>query len=188
MTTYAPTFTPRLRVKYKCGGIAHSMQVRGPRGATLATMGGLVDPIANCFVALATYLYSDFSWISAEAALTDEESFAPVAVSGIIPVGGVPLVAQSAVNRIRGLTISGRAPGSRSRFTMFGLFFASSAMTDIGNNGVITGTEVAGMTTIAGIANSYFRANSGASAIWYNRGTYKVNDHLLKLVRRGTIS
>ena len=113
MTTYAPTFTPRLRVKYKCGGIAHSMQVRGPRGATLATMGGLVDPIANCFVALATYLYSDFSWISAEAALTDEESFAPVAVSGIIPVGGVPLVAQSAVNRIRGLTISGRAPGSR---------------------------------------------------------------------------
>jgi hypothetical protein len=187
MTTYAPTFTPRLRVKYKAGGISHSIQVRGPRGASLATMGGLVDPVANCFVALATYLFSDFAWISAEVALTDAESFAPVAVSGIIPVGGVTLATQSAIQRIRGLTISGRAPGSRSRFTIFGVVFAESASTDIGADGVSSGAEVAGLVTIAGIANTYFKANSGDNAIWYTRGTYKRNDHLLKLVRRGTI-
>jgi len=187
MTTYAPTFTPRLRVHYKGGRIAHAIQVRGARGASLAVMSGLVDPIANCFVALAAYLYSDFAWISAEVALTDEESFIPVPVSGIIPVGGIVLVAQSAVNRIRGLTVSGRAPGSRSRFTMFGLFFNGSADTDIAGDGTITATEVPGMNTIAGIANTYFKANSGSAAIWYNRGTYKQNDHLLKLVRRGTI-
>lgn len=187
MTTYAPTFTPRLRVKYTCGRIAHSIQVRGPRGASLSVMGGLVDPVANCFVALATYLFNDFAWVSAEVALTDSESFAPVPTSGIIPVGGVVLATQSAMQRIRGLTISGRAPGSRSRFTMFGLVFAESSTTDIGADGVITGAEVAGVTTIKGIADTYFKANSGASAIWYNRGTYKRNDHLLKLVRRGTI-
>jgi len=188
MTTFAPTFTPRLRVHYKCGGIGHAIQVRGARGASLATMTGLVDPVANCFVALATRLYSDFAWLSAEVALTDEESFIPVPVSGIIPVGGVVLLAQSAVNKIRGLTVSGRAPGSRSRMTFFGAEFSASSNTAEAADSVITATEFAGMNTIAGIANTYFHANSGAAAIWYNRGTYKVNDHLLKLVRRGIIT
>jgi len=187
MTTYAPTFTPRLRVHYFAGRIAHSIQVRGPRGSSLATMGGLVDPVANCFIALAANLYNDFAWVSAEVALTDSEVFVPVPVSGLVPVGAIVLVAQSAVNRIRGLTVSGRAPGSRGRFTMFGLFFNGSADTDVAADGVITATEVPGMNTIAGIANTYFKANSGDSTVWYNRGTYKQNDHLLKLVRRGIV-
>jgi len=187
MTTYAPTFTPRLRCHYFAGRIAHSIQVRGPRGASLATMTGLVDPVANMFVALAAYLYSDFAWVSAEVALTDSETFVPVPVSGIVPVGAIVLVAQSAANRIRGLTVSGRAPGSRGRFTMFGLFFNGSADTDIAADGVVTATEVPAMTTVSGIANTYFKANSGDATLWYNRGTYKQNDHLLKLVRRGVI-
>jgi hypothetical protein len=188
MTTYAPTFTPRLRVHYKVGRIAHSIQVRGPRGASLATMETLKDPVANCFVAVAAFLFDDFEWVSAEVALTDSEIFVPIAVSGIVPVGGIPLVAQSAYNRIRGLTISGRAPGSRGRFTLYGLQIATSADTDIGGDGVLTAAEMPALTTIAGIANTYFKANSGDATVWYNRGTYKGNDHLLKLVRRGVIS
>lgn len=188
MTTYAPTFTPRLRVKYKAGKIAHTLQVRGPRGASAATIEGYKDPVANCFVALAAHLYNDFAWISAEIALTDSEAFIPIAVSGIVPVGAVVLTTQSAVNRIRGLTISGRAPGSRARFTMFGIEFTANIDTGAGADGIITATEEPALTTISGIANTYFKANSGDTTFWYNRGTYKGNDHLLKLVRRGIIT
>jgi hypothetical protein len=188
MTTYAPTFTPRLRVHYKVGGIAHSIQVRGPRGASLATMETLKDPVANCFVAVAAFLYDDFEWVSAEVALTDSEIFVPIAVSGIVPVGGVVLGTTSAVLRIRGLTISGRAPGSRGRFTMYGLSLPQGDITSTAGDGVLTAAELPALTTIAGIANTYFKANSGDATIWYNRGTYKGNDHLLKLVRRGVIS
>ena len=188
MTTYAPTFTPRLRCHYINGGIGHSIQVRGGRGSSLATMGGLVDPVANCFVALAAYLFDDFAWTAAEVALTDSEIFIPVPVSGITPVGGVVLGTQSAVTRIRGLTISGRAPGSRGRFTMFKPQFAANVTGSEGADGVITAAEIPGLTTISGLANTYFRANSGDTTLWYARGTYKANDHLLKLVRRGIIS
>lgn len=188
MTTYAPTFTPRLRVTYKAGNIQHTIQVRGARGATLSTMGGLVDPVANCFVALAANLFADFAWIDASVALTDEESFAPVPVSGIVPVGALPIGTTSAVNRIRGLTVTGRALGSRARMTLFGLNYNQGASTDLGADGTITAAEVPGLSTLAGIANTYFHANSGAAALWRNRGTYKANDHLLRLVRRGIIT
>lgn len=188
MTTYAPTFTPRLRVHYKVGGIAHSLQVRGTRGASLATMESLKDPVANCFVAVAAFLYDDFEWISAEVALTDSEIFSPVAVSGIVPVGAVALGTTSAVLRIRGLTISGRAPGSRGRFTMFGLSLPQGDVTSTAGDGVLTAAELPALVTIKGLADTYFKANSGDATIWYSRGTYKGNDHLLKLVRRGIIS
>jgi hypothetical protein len=188
MTTYAPTFTPRLKVSYKNGRIAHTIQVRGGRGSSLATMSGMVDPVANCFVALAAYLLNDFAWIQAEVALTDEETFVPVPVSGITVTGGVALTTQSAITRIRGLTISGRAAGSRARFTMFTPQFAANVDGSEGADGVITATEIPALTTIAGIANTYFRANSGDTALWRNHGTYKGNDHLLKLVRRGIVT
>ena len=187
MTTFAPTFTPRLRVGYTVGRVPHSITVRGARGATLATMGGLVDPVANCFVALAAYMFAEFAWLDAAVALTDSEIFNPVAVSGIIPVGAIPVGATSAVARIRQLTITGRAPDSRARLSLFGMQFASGAATDVAADGVVTGAEVPGILTVAGIANTYFHAGSGAGALWRTRGTYKTNDHLLRLVRRGTI-
>lgn len=187
MTTFAPNFTPRYKVGYHVGGIDHSIQVRGPRGATAADMESKGHLLHDAFNALAGALYSDFAWITAEYALTDSDLFIPIttpaAVTGVISPTGV-----SAVTRIKGLTFTGRAPGSRARLTLFGIDVNDAVSTDIGANGVITVAESAGVGTIATLASSNFYANSGSQAIYPARATYKENDHLLKLVRKGTIT
>lgn len=188
MTTYAPNFTPRYKLRYRAGGIEHTIQVRSERGATFAATENLKDTIRACYQAVVARAYNDFVFLSAEIALTDSDVFSPAA----IPLGLVGHVADpalfSAVARIRGLTFSGRAPGSRARFTMFGLAFSTDGPTALGGDGTILPAEEAGITTIANTATAAFRSGSGAGAIFPARGTYKVNDHLLRLVRKGVIS
>lgn len=188
MTTYAPPFTSRWRGKYIAGGIQHTIQFRGARGATFATMDGYKDRAREVFTGVAAYLFSDFSWVSAEVALTDDEEFAPATTPSVGTPGAVDPADVSAVAKIKGLTFAGSALGSRGKFTIFGCFFPSEAAGDFGGNGVITPAEFGGISTVVGVANTYFYANSGSLARWHSRATYKENDHLLALVRRGTIS
>jgi hypothetical protein len=188
MTTFAPTYTSRWRGKYVAGGIQHTLQLRGERGATYATMDGYKDRAREIFADLAAYLYDDFAWIQADIALTDTEEFGPGTLPTVTVPGTVDGTVLSAVQRIKGLTFSGRATGSRGRFTMFGLHFADLADGSLGGDGVIRPSEVAGIGAVVTTANTYFHAGSGALAGWHNQATYKENDHLLKLVRRGTIS
>jgi len=188
MTTYAPNFTPRLKLRYLAGGIEHTIQVRAPRGTAFAAVEALGPDVRDCFLAIKATIYADFAWISGEVALTDSDIFLPCTV----PLGLVDNVAvvatSSAVQRISGLTFSGRAPGSRARFTMYGSKILDDAAGLAGSNGVIVTAELAGIGTIAAIASANFVAGSGAAAIFPGRGTYKPNDHLLKLVRKGTIA
>ena len=188
MTTFAPTFTSRWRGTYKVGGIQHTLQLRGPRGATFATMDGYKDRAREIFTAVNTYLCDDFEWISAEVCLTDTEEFLPATLPSP-PAGGlIDGSVLSARARIRGTTFSGKAPGSRARFTMFGIMLADYATGAAGADGILTTAEVPGIASVLSTAATYFYANSGGLASWHNRATYKENDHLLKLVRRGTIS
>lgn len=188
MTTYAPTFTSRWRGTYVAGGIQHTIQFRGARGATFATMDGYKDRAREIFAAVATNLYDDFAWVGAEICLTDTELFSPSTIPGITVPGEYDGSSTSALSRIKGLTFSGKAPGSRARFTMFGVHFFDDGAAQLGADGIITPAEFAGIASVLVTANTYFYANSGGLAGWHNRATYKQNDHLLKLVRRGTIS
>lgn len=188
MTTFAPTFTSRWRGTYKAGKIQHTIQFRGARGDTFATMDGYKDRAREIFAAMAAFLYDDFEWIDASVALTDSEEFVPSTIPSIVVPGTLDPDVASANQRIKGLTFSGKAAGSRSRFTMFGLNFPQASPTNPAADGVLTPGEVPAIATVISTANTYFHANSGSLAGWHNRATYKENDHLLKLVRKGTIS
>jgi hypothetical protein len=187
MTSYASNFTPRYKATYLAGGIQHTIQVREARGASFATVEARRGDLHDIFNALASGLYDDFAWLSAEVALTDDDVFAPAltptSVTGVIDGGTI-----SAYKRCHGLTFTGRAAGSRGKFTMFGILLGTDQNTDEGANGVITAAEIAGVGTIAGIASAHFHAGSGALAVYPNAATYKVNDLLLRRVRKGTIT
>jgi hypothetical protein len=188
MTTYAPNFTPRYKLHYLAGGITHTIQVRPVRGDSFAATEALRNDIRGCYQAVVARVYNDFQFLSAEIALTDSDVFSPAA----IPLGLVGHVADpalfSAVARCRGLTFTGRAPGSRARFTMFGVAYSTDGPTGIGGDGQVLPAEDAGITTIANTASAAFRSGGGFTAIFPARGTYKVNDHLLRLVRKGIIA
>ena len=188
MTTYAAPFTSRWKGTYRVGGIQHTITLRGPRGATFATMDGYKDRAREIFAAMASVLFSDFAWIAAEVALTDTEEFLPATLPTVGTPGTVDPATVSAIGRIKGLTFSGKAPGSRARFTMFGCNYPQGGVGIPGSDGVITPSESAPIATVLGVAATYFYANSGQLAGWHNRATYKENDHLLRLVRRGTIT
>lgn len=188
MTTYAPNFTPRYQMTYKAGGITHTIQIRGARGDDAVLMLARGNTLKSCFDAfVAADKYTDLVALSAQIALTDSDVFAPVAPPTLIVGTAVPSTF-SPVQRIMGLTFSGKAPGSKARFTMFGIIVVQIAGGSVGASGVVLTAGNAAIGTVAGIATTNYHAGSGASAVFSGRATYKENDHLLRLVRKGTIT
>lgn len=188
MTSYAPNFTPRLKVHYTAGGINHTIQIRAARGTNFADMQAHVNNVRALFVPLISVIYDDFLFTAAEIALTDDDVFNPATAPTSPGTTLIDPATKSAMARIRGLTFTGKAPGSRARFTLYGIFLPTDTAGDVSGDGKITGVESSPVTTIATLATSAFHAGSGAAAVFPPVATYKENDHLLKLVRKGTIS
>lgn len=187
MTTYAPTFTPRYRVHYRAAGLEHSVQCRGPRGASAVAMTTRGNSFHTIFNDLATRLADDFAWISADVALTDSDLWTPASVPASV-TGVIALADFTIAQRITGTTFSGRAAGSKARFTLFGIQWVQATTTEAGNDFVVQGSEDGGVAAAVTEASGQFYAGSGAGALFYNRATIKPNDHLVKLARRGIIS
>jgi hypothetical protein len=188
MTTFAPTISPRWKGTYICAGIQHTIQVRGIRGQDFSTMNGLRDHVTAMFSAIHGDLCEDFEWIQAEIALTDSDVFIPSTTPSAITAGGNSLSDYSPIDKISAMTISGKSSTARARLSIYGCLFLGSTPGDIGADGLVKSTELAGLATIKGIADEYFKAADGTDATWRSIATFKPNDHLLKLVRRGVIT
>jgi len=186
MTTYAPNFTPRTRVKYVAFGIEHTIQMRSVRGATVGNLQGKATNIRDCFNAVASLVAADFAFISVEGALTDSDVFFPLALPAAV-IGAVAVASMPIQHRVTSTGFVGRSAGSRASIFMYGVHWPDGFGSER-DNGRVTIGEVAQLATIIGILNANAVAGSGAAAIFAAYANIKVNDHLLKLVRRGTIS
>lgn len=187
MTTYAPNYTPRYRVIYVAAGVQHTMTIRGPRGTNFGGMTSLGSVIHNVFNPCAALLADDFHYVSADIALTDSDVFAPTTVPSST-TGLVAVSDYSPMHKATGTTFSGRAPGSKARLTAYGLFWNLLTVGDDSANGIVTAAEEAAIGNVVTNINGNFCAGSGALALWYSQATVKVNDLLLKKIRRGLIS
>lgn len=188
MTTYAPTFTPRYRATYICAGLRHTITVRGPRGLSFSDMDNYNNRLRELFSMCHGSLCDDFAWVSGEVAMTDSDVFLPGTTPGAITAGGNALSDYSPISKISAMTISGKSEDSRARFSVFGLLAGGTTPGDMGQDGLIRPSELTALTGMVTLANTYFYANSGQIARFRNLATYKPNDHLLKLVRRGIIT
>lgn len=189
MPSYASVFTPRYRLKYLQGGMEHALQFRGERDTSFETMETIFNELATTiFTALATPRCDDTVFISASIALTDSNLFVPTTELPEPPsTGGQNVADVSPYMRAHGLTFAGAAPGSRARFTIFGLFFDVTDPANPAANGLITSVGASMISDVADAASGAARAGSGQAATFYHRATYKVNDHLLALIRRATL-
>lgn len=186
MTTYAPNFTPRTRVKYVAAGIEHTIQMRSPRGTGSGVVSGKAEIISDLFDLFSDILADDFAWVSAEYALTDSDVFIPFATPTVVS-GTVDPTTFSLHQRVTSTNFNGKAAGSRAAVYMYGLFWSRDSGTPA-DNGRVTPAENADVGTAAGILSSNAVAGSGDGAFFHNYANIKVNDHLLKLLRRGTIA
>lgn len=191
MPTFADNYTFRVRGSYVAAGVQHKMKVRGNsviNGETAAETyaNALNDYISN----FEANLWTDWSWLGWEYADPNSDiwiPFNPVLVGGD-PTGVINPASYTAVKKAYGLTHSGRVAGSRARLYWFGAAVLDEAVGAVGGNGVISVGEFAGLAASTTLATDTFRGGNGQPAIFYERLTVKVNDDVLKLVRRGTIT
>jgi hypothetical protein len=191
MTTYSPDYTGRYRAKYVSAGVVHVAQLRKFRGATVSQITDLAGTMQSVFATWAADLPTDFAWISAEYCEQDSNLFiptsTPAAVTGVrAPSGYTPL------QKITSTTFAGRAPGSKARLSIFGVFWEETNIEADDNtkayNGIIESAEDARIATTKGLLDSQWSANSGVNAVTYARATVKINDYWLRQVRKGTVS
>lgn len=191
MPSFAPSFTPRYGVRYRAGSLDHTVVVRGFRGesenATVIRGSGVLFDLYN---ALASVLADDFTWVSAFYIAQDTEvsgiSSTPSPVTGLVALSGL-----STQDRISSLGFSGKAAnGGKASLKLFGFNFstdvaAGNEQTDF----VLLATEGSHIANaIDALNNGGLATRSNGVAVWYNRTTIKVNDHWLKLARRGIVA
>jgi len=186
MTSYAPNYTPRLRLKYQAAGIEHTIMMRAARGTSAGGLDAQKGSIRACFNFGASLLASDFAWISADYALTDSDDFFPTTLPAAV-TGGQSAATFSLKQRCTSTNFNGRVSGSRAAIYFYG-FWWEDGLDTAGDNGRVTPGEESFVGTIATELSGQAHAGNGLQAIFHQYANIKVNDHLLKLLRRGTIS
>ena len=188
MTTFAPTFTPRWRGTYICAGVQHTLTLRKPRGTSDAAMDFLNLTAAAVFDAVHGDLCEDYQWVSAEICHQDEDVFFPATTPTVTTPGGNSLSDYSPRDKVMAMTLSGKSSAGRARISIYGLLFRGDTPGDIGADGLVKNSELAGLATIRSILQAAVCGSDGTSVVYRTVATWKENDHLLKLVRKGIIS
>ena len=191
MTSYAPTFTPRLRCHYIAWGIPHTIQARVPRGTSTASLLDRRGAISALFSIWADDLADDFAFTSAEYAEQDSDLFTP-ADPPVIVSGAVALADVRPTQRILSTTFSGRAPGSKARVSLYGIRWnfmdTPTGPAAFDDDTIVTADEDSRIADSVAQLTTQLYAGSGQATVWYARATLKINDFLLKRVRRGLIT
>lgn len=191
MPTYADNYTFRVRGQYIAAGVTHKMKCRGTVSDEGATTGqALANQMNNYVQSFESQLWDDWEWLGWEYANPDSDIWVPFlpVLSGGAVTGTINPASFSAEVHVKAVTHSGRAAGSKARVYWYGPVVASESTGAAGGDGVLLPAELTGLSGATGIANGAFHGGNGNQGIFYDRMTYKVNDDLLKLVRRGILS
>lgn len=186
MPTYADNYTFRVKASYISAGIPHKMQVRGVFGMTgIANAETLANDLADYVANFNSRLPNDWAFTGWEYAEQDSDVFIPWSPFITDPVGVISPAGLSSVARVRAVCHSGRVAGSKARIYWFGPHHESDDAADPGANGIYTSAEMAGLAASTTLATDSFAGGNGLAATFYERLTVKVNDRLLRAVRRG---
>lgn len=191
MPSFARVYTPRYRAHYLAAGLLHSITIRDARDETVPAivLNGRTC-LHDVFDLLPTLLPTDFSWISAEVAQQDEETFVPCDIpEATVGTADWTDPLWSAMKRVSALTFTGIGHGSRTSIHIFGLDINTDLATDLGATGIIYPAILSAVDDIAGALTTRAHAVNGTLATFRNAATYKVNDALLNdLARSGIVS
>lgn len=187
MPDYAPDYTFRYKARYLAAGFQHDMVVRGGIITTGGTTeaGDMAIAVSQFFAPLTEHLATDFSFLAASWAYAGSNVFVPTSALPSNPTGDINFGGKSKRVRATATCMSARGlTGGHARIYFFGYFQADDLSNDIAQDGVVTELEDAFIATSKTVADASFHASDGGGAIWYPRFTMKVNDDLLRLIRR----
>jgi|SRR5215211_4053552 len=178
MPSFAPTFTPRYKLRYFGNGKIHSQIWRMPPAAVLADTTTFALFVAGYYAAMAPDLFDDTVAVDASFAAEGSTVFLPCAIPTIIGTGAA---GPAPSNRTpKALSFVGRSTaGSRWVLYQYGVDFQIGD-TDSGNDFRITTAEETVILDVVGFLNgefNSFRANDGVGVIVKPYANIKDNDY-----------
>lgn len=184
MTTWAPDYTLRYKLRYLAGGYTHDMVVRGTSIGTAADLADMAADIETAFAAIEGNLFEDFTFQAASYALPNSNVFVPTTIIPTSPTGAIAVADYSARVKASAVAMSGRSATAKARIYFFGFVVTDQADGTPGGDGVVTGTEVVPILGFRALAANFANAADGSTATYYPRFTIKVNDRWLRFIRR----
>jgi len=187
MPTFAENFSARYQAKYVAAGIQHTIQFRFARGLTGAAIVTAGHAHAyNFFNSLSSLLADDFAWVSAQWCQEDTTIFIPAGSTPTAVVGTIDAATFTPYAAASCLHFPGKSDVSKAGVFAFGVFFDPYDTASPARNGIVLATEsapvLAAISSLSG--GTAVTAVNGVTASWFNYTTYKVNDHVLKEVRK----
>lgn len=191
MPDYAASATPRYQVDYRCGGLEHTMQVRGFRNESEnATVIRATGALFNWANALTSVLADDFAWLVARYIPQDTEvshvSSLPVTVTGTVDLAD--LSPQDKISMLHFPAKSSRE--SRGSLNIFGFNFNPDVTgVSVQKKFKLFATEASFIDdAIAALNTAGLAAIDGGSLLWYPYCTFKPHDHYMPDVRQGLVT
>ena len=187
MPAFAPTFTGRLRVRYRALFRNHVQTWRLPGGAGPTEVSALIALLNDFYAALAPCMSDDWLLISTELSQPDSPIFLPT-TDVTIPAGAIAADTLSIDKKAVAISFVGRTGGGNP-WKMFQYGFDSSPGADAaaGDFRLLrtedTCIDNAIVVLLAGLGN--FVGNDGTAVSVYPYVNIKANDHYVKLARLG---
>jgi|NitcycUWG082A511_1040397.scaffolds.fasta_scaffold00008_3 hypothetical protein len=189
MADFAPTFTPRYLAKYVSVGIEHTVMIRTPRDFTVTAITNTGNArLTALAAALAALLPTDFSWTEAFYIEQDDDVRHATTNIPLDPTGVQDPADYAAMLKVTGTSFSARSAASRTRVTIFGVFWDLSDPAGFASDGIARSGESAAIAAgVSALNGGNVAGNDGGIATFLPWATIKVNDDLLKKVRRGIL-
>lgn len=189
MTSFAPNYTARLRVKYRAARAIHTQTWRFPAYGTLGV--GMIaarDAVEAIWGHLTPNLFDDTECLAVTYAVEDTNIFLP---TDVISISG-DVATPTDLPKIKALAVSmvGRtSTGQPAKIFFYGLdetTLSSSGGEDFrqnpGENAALTAAIAEANGFIAGLI---LCGSDGTAVTWYPYTNQKPNDYWVKRVRQG---
>lgn len=188
MPDFAPNLTHRYVAKYVAAGLQHEVMVR--IATTVDQTTAVAEARANLTAiqtALHTKLFDDFAWVSAKFSLGGDNFFTPAPPPAAGVVGSISPATFSKMNYACELNFIGRGGLTPISMAFFGVFFPLDDAESPASNGRVFEGESGPVANVLVILRAFAdlvnAANVGVR--WQGYANYKVNDHWLRIARKG---
>lgn len=186
MPNFAPSYTPRYRVRYSVLGRQHSLTLRVARNTS--DFAPVAAKVGAFFTALgAASIYTGFTVLGASAALTDSDIFMPVLSPTGMPTGTATVPTNPISESTHHLSFTGRSVlGHQAVFFVYGIASGPEVAGPAVDNFRVTSLEAATISAAVAILNNnspQLVANDGATVTWNQYANLKYNNYWVRRVR-----
>lgn len=189
MPAYAPSFTPRLKVRYRAAAANHTQLWRFPQvGVAGVNLAASVAAVQGVYDLLTPIMFDDWAVLDLSYADINSDVFIPT--TGLTAIGTVTTVGMLPSVKAQAMSFVGRTVGGQpAKLAQFGVDSTTFTNTQAGDYRISPGedTTVDGVIALLNTYNSplLICGNDKLAVVWKGYANTKPYDFWVKKVRVG---